>query len=74
VENIAKINQLNFFNLFVHKPRVIWTENPRVGGSIPPLGTNFHLIKASEKSCQQKMACFLIIFSFSTVDQKSISE
>ena len=38
-KNSAKINQLNFFNLLAHKLGVIWTENPRVGGSIPPLGT-----------------------------------
>ena len=41
----AKINYFKFFSLQAHKLGVIGTENPRVGGSIPPLGTIFHSIQ-----------------------------
>jgi hypothetical protein len=51
------------------------TENPRVGGSIPPLGTIFHLNIASDYYCQQRTGGLSpIMFSFSTMDQKFISE
>jgi hypothetical protein len=35
----VKIKPLEIFNLLAHKPGLTATENPRVGGSIPPLGT-----------------------------------
>ena len=35
----VKIKPLEIFNLLAHNPGLTATENPRVGGSIPPLGT-----------------------------------